>query len=504
MLNSKELLERTGISRATLNNYIALGIVPKPDVLPPEPDDGAAPRIGYFPEGTAERIAEIQRLKNQGWSMAAIAEHFAPGRQGASRAEAPRPPAPSQAAAIPPAGVRGGAPLLSVDQIVQPAYLVDRNFALVWSNPAGAAVLGRAETGANVFMALTTRRGASPAAREELLRFHLAIAKQQGVASDRVLGDVAPSEQAQLQALYATVAAMPADAAAHVLIAGEGAAASVCVYAVQFREGILFVHVPVGAAAGDLSPLLAARGLSVGDPGRQRRPVLSDVAVLAMDLQDATRIWSTLPAEEYFELIDQIWLTAEPILARHKGTTGKHPGDGMVCYFLPQPDTNYVWNALLAANEIRDAMRRVSKEWQLRKGWTTELYLNVGLDEGQQWLGTLRSGRQVEFTMFGDTLNRATRISDFARFGAIWATKNLVVKLAAEVKQRLKYGVHRRDKEGRHAFVSSVFATPDRLADGAGPAAARLQDIARLPITEIVDVAGPAARRERPLEPNPN
>ena len=175
-----------------------------------------------------------------------------------------------------------------------------------------------------------------------------------------------------------------------------------------------------------------------------------------------------------------------------------------MCYFLPQPDTDYVLNALLAASEIRDAMRRVSKEWQLRKGWTTELYLNVGVDEGQQWLGTLRSGRQVDFTMFGDTLNRATRISDFARFGAIWATKNLVVKLAAEVKQRLKYGVHRRDKEGRHAFVSSVFATPDRLADPAGPTAARLQDIARLPITEIVDVAAPAARRERPSEPNPN
>jgi adenylate cyclase len=297
---------------------------------------------------------------------------------------------------------------------------------------------------------------------------------------------------------------MPADAAAHVLIGGEGPAASVCVYAVQFREGILFVHVPVGAAAGDLSPLLAARELSVRDVARRGRPVLSDVAVLAMDLQDATRIWSTLPAEEYFELIDQIWLTAEPIVARHKGTPGKHPGDGMVCYFLPQPDTDYVWNALLAASEIREAMRRVSKEWQLRKGWTTELYLNVGVDEGQQWLGTLRSGRQVDFTMFGDTLNRATRISDFARFGAIWATKNLVVKLAAEVKQRLKYGVHRRDKEGRHAFVSSVFATPDRLADAAGPTAARLQDIARLPITEIVEVAGPAARRERPSEPNRN
>ena len=56
MLTSKEIIERTGISRATLNNYIASGLVPRPQVLPPGPQDGAAPRIGYFPDDTVARI----------------------------------------------------------------------------------------------------------------------------------------------------------------------------------------------------------------------------------------------------------------------------------------------------------------------------------------------------------------------------------------------------------------------------------------------------------------
>jgi adenylate cyclase len=502
LLNSKELLEQTGISRATLNNYIALGIVPKPDVLPPEPDDGAAPRIGYFPEDTVQRIAEIQRLKNEGWSMAAIAEHFAPARGATPRSEpAPR-PTPDTGSRPTRAG--RDTPLLSIDQLTEPAYLVDRGFDVLWSNAAGAAVLGLSDEAQGVFAALVQQPASLPGQREQVLRFHLAIAKQQGLAWARIAGGLPAARQSYLQDLYEAVAAMPADAVAHVLIAGEGAATAVCVYAVQFREGILFVHVPRGADAGELSSLLANPAPAIGDLARKRRPVLSDVAVLAMDLQDASRIWSALPAEEYFDLINQIWVTAEPIVRRHAGITGKHPGDGMVCYFLPQRDTNYVWNALLAAHEIREAMRRVSKEWQLRKGWTTELYLNAGLDEGQQWLGALRAPGQVEFTMFGDTLNRATRISDFARFGAIWATKNLVVKLAAEVKQRLKYGVHRRDRAGRHAFVSSVFATVDRMADASGPVSGRVQEIARLPITEIVDIAGPTGRRERPVEPDPN
>jgi hypothetical protein len=77
MLSSKEILERTGISRATLNNYISAGLVPRPDVLPPDPQDGGAPRIGYFPDDTIERIETIQRLKREGWSLGRIVESFA-------------------------------------------------------------------------------------------------------------------------------------------------------------------------------------------------------------------------------------------------------------------------------------------------------------------------------------------------------------------------------------------------------------------------------------------
>jgi adenylate cyclase len=219
------------------------------------------------------------------------------------------------------------------------------------------------------------------------------------------------------------------------------------------------------------------------------------VAVLAADLQHPIRIWTELPPEEYFELINQIWLTVDPIFRRHHGTHGKHPGDGLVCYFFPQRDSNHVWNALLAAHEMREAMRRVSKAWQLRKGWATELYMNTGLDEGQQWAGTLKSAGEVEFTMLGDTLNRAARISDFARLGEIWATKNLIGKLTPEEKQRLKFGVPRKTDDGREIFVSSVFSNVDSLAtDPLG----KLKDIARLPIAEIVEIA--PDKRERAVD----
>lgn len=495
MLNSKELLEKTGISRATLNNYIALGIVPRPEVLPPEPQDGAAPRIGYFPEETAQRIAEIQRLKHEGWSMSRIAAHFGaalPLPETQEPAEVHAAPLRDSAVLAPP---RRDMPRLSIDEIAHPAYLVGADFGVLWFNAASAQVLGPTPGGENVLKHLL-RSPATPS-RDEILRFHLAVALQHGATVDRLAHDLPAEQHAELDRLARDATAPAAGFVSHL-----GSGASACVYAIRFREGILFAHVPCGPAADELASLLEAREVVVGDPRRRRLPVLSDVAVVVMDLQHAPRIWSALPAEEYFELINQIWLAADPIVRRHRGTQGKHPRDGLACYFLRQRDGSHAWNALLAAHEMREAMRRLSKEWQLRKGWTTELCMDTGVDEGQQWVGTLQSGAGAEFTMYGETLARATGISGFARGGAIWATKNVLARLAPQERQRLKWGVHRRDQQGHDVFVPAVFSTIERLA-APDAVADQWRDLAGLPITEIVDIAGTEGRRERTIDQQP-
>ncbi len=498
LLNSKELLEKSGISRATLNNYIALGIIPRPEVLPPEPEDGAAPRIGYFPDETLQRLAEIQRLKQEGWTMSRIAVHF-----GASPPPVREPldvrttPLTGDASLSVP---RRDMPRLSIDEIVHPAYLVGPDFGVLWFNAASAGVLGTATAGVNLLKQLL----GAPAApgRDEILRLHLALARQHGLSMERLGRDLPPEQRAVFERLGPDTAPPASGFVSHVVGPGASPPSGVCVYAIQFREGTLFVHVPRGAAAAELASELQSRELVVGDLGRKRLPVLSDVAVLVMDLQHAPRIWSALPAEEYFELINQIWLAADAIVRRHRGTQGKHPRDGLACYFLRQRDAAYAWNALLAAREMREAMRRVSQEWKLRKGWTTELCLETGVDEGQQWMGTLQSGAGAEFTMYGETLNRAAAISALGRGGAIWATKNLLARLTPQDRQRLKWGVHRRDPDGSEVFVPEVFSTVERLA-APGANAQQWRDLAGLPITEIVDIAGADGRRERAVDQQP-
>jgi hypothetical protein len=158
---------------------------------------------------------------------------------------------------------------------------------------------------------------------------------------------------------------------------------------------------------------------------------------------------------------------------------------------MPRADSSYLWNVLAAAVEMKEAMRGVSKEWQLRKGWACELYINTGVNEGQEWLGSFRPAGPREFSALGKTINQAARISEFARRGAVWATKNLVAKLTSPERKMLRFGIRRKSPDGHEVFVSSVFAKLDGLADMTSAGGEKFKDVGRLPITEIVDVAAP-------------
>jgi DNA-binding transcriptional MerR regulator len=74
MISSKDILLKTNISRATLNNYIRMGILVKPTVQSPLDGIKGPRKIGYFPAHSLDRIEKVRILKKEGLSMEAIAE----------------------------------------------------------------------------------------------------------------------------------------------------------------------------------------------------------------------------------------------------------------------------------------------------------------------------------------------------------------------------------------------------------------------------------------------
>ena len=156
-------------------------------------------------------------------------------------------------------------------------------------------------------------------------------------------------------------------------------------------------------------------------------------------------------------------------------------------YFLPQPDCCYLYNAVLCAQELRNEMRKLSVAWHLRKNWGIELRLKIGLHTGKEWLGTFHIDSKVEFTVLGDTINQAARLSDFAQGGTIWASKALLSKLSPDNRHHIRYGIRRKDEQGVETIVESTFATVSTMGDPKEQND-KVKDIASLPIAEIIDI----------------
>ena len=500
MISSKELLDKTGISRATLNNYISSGLLSKPLVQQVSGEVNGPKLLGYFPDSALERIELIQQLKREGLSMAEIV-----ARVGASKSEAGKPGAAagSEPAGTAEAGARSEprALHLTMDEIAYPAYMVNYSFELTWYNDAARAkFLGAFATlppnseARNLFLLLLQAgAGKSSAYRRELLRPHLAFAKDR-LSKGSIVGacrSLDPESVSLLDSLYAETETCPGEGIVEAPIELREDPAHPeywHFYAAFFREGILFIYVPNGPAGPSLLDFLARRDYVIRDLLRRRLPVLTPLAVLVADLQNSVKICSELPPEEYFELINEIWSTMGPLFRKYYGTHGKHVGDGMVYYFFPQPDSNYLFNAVACAHEIKIAIKKISKDWQLRKNWFNELYLNTGLNEGQEWLGTFQSATAIEFAVLGDTINHAGRLSDFARYGAIWATKAFLSTLSPEERARVEFGITRRGDGDREQFIASSYAQLGSLLDLSSERYEKLREIATLPICEIRSV----------------
>ena len=508
MLTSVALLEGAAISRATLNNYIANGLLPRPEVRRQSAVPGEAPTtLGYFPDWALARIQQIQELKRAGASMEDIKYQLVetaesdpipilPGKA------LPKEGVPSAAGSVytekrtaPAAVQRSESVQVSVENIPYPAYMVNFEFQLIWLNALAQKeffVDNQIPERANdrsIVPTLLEWAATLPAMEQaNLFNAHLGPLKSRLTrqAFSQNLGDIPDAHKQWLMACY-DQCPTPENRIQHIVgVTHPDPSIGACqVVALSFREGVLIVYVPEQQDVSQLLNCVSRRDTFIRALLSQRLPVLTPLAVMVADLQNSVRICSELPPEDYFQLINQIWSTLDPIFREYYGAYGKHTGDGMVYYFFPQPDRNYLMNAVLCANKVRETMQGISHDWMVRKGWTNHLYMNIGLSEGEEWLGTFKTNSNFELVVLGETINICGRLSDMARFGKVWATKGLLSKLSLAERSKIRYGVERDTSEGK-VFVNNTYVQVATLLNSADPRHAKLMDIATCAVAEVL------------------
>ena len=509
MLTSKQLLNATNISRATLHNYIGLGLLPKPIIGKPGPGEGRARQIGNFPDECLAIVKLIQTLKKEGLTMSEIVNRIKTDKPDLDRSSlSARMIKGNLQVETPKANGKSGKKRnkndLTLSDLNFPICMVNYNFEVEWSNPEfNKEILGNESLMSSELEArdlfqllLNSPNWEGSSDWGELLLFHLKIAKNRlpKTVLNRLLSKSEMSKVRILKGLYEqadVIELEPIIQGSFILKLSDAGDKNYRVFASIYREQIIFIYTPASADPDSLLEFLAQRDQVIRDLIRKRPPVITSVCVLVADLQDSVKISAELPPNEYFDLINDLRNSLQPVFKKYYGTHGRHAGDGMVYYFFPQPDTNYILNALICSQELKKTVREVSKDWQLRKNWPTELYFNIGINEGREWLGTYVTPTQVEFTVLGDTINYAGRLSDFARFGSIWATKNLLGALNNEECSNIMFGIHRENNEGRQILVPTSYSRVSNLVDLRSEKYDKFNDIANLAVTEIIEVFTP-------------
>ena len=169
----------------------------------------------------------------------------------------------------------------------------------------------------------------------------------------------------------------------------------------------------------NFSPKLRSKLLQKAREGKlQPGGEKSDVTILMCDLRGFTRASASLPSEVVVEMLNDYFSVLGDIIFENDGTIDKFIGDAILAVFgSPEPDEMHALKATRAAVFMQTATRRVNERRSEARLPYCEL--GIGIDTGEVLHGFIGAKERIEFTVIGDTVNKAARYCDSAAAGEI-------------------------------------------------------------------------------------
>lgn len=130
-----------------------------------------------------------------------------------------------------------------------------------------------------------------------------------------------------------------------------------------------------------------------------------EVSALFVDVVDSTMLAYQLPPEELVGKLNRLFSSVVDAVSTQGGLVNKFQGDAALCIFgAPTRLDNSASAALRAARAIRDAVAE-----------SGELDLGIGVASGPVFAGQLGTSSRFEYTVIGDAVNEASRLTANAK-----------------------------------------------------------------------------------------
>lgn len=165
-----------------------------------------------------------------------------------------------------------------------------------------------------------------------------------------------------------------------------------------------------------------------------------DATVLFADIAGFTRMAEGMDPEEVASLLNQYFSHIARACEWNHGIVDKYIGDcAMMIFGTPQPDENHCFHGIRTALTIERLV--VLENQQREKHGYPPVQFRFGLNSGNMLAGNMGTNERMEYTVVGDSVNLASRLSTVADAGQVTITEALYKR--PDIRDRVIAKEHR-------------------------------------------------------------
>jgi adenylate cyclase len=164
-----------------------------------------------------------------------------------------------------------------------------------------------------------------------------------------------------------------------------------------------------------LSPAVLRKVLERGIEPRAERKT---VTILFSDIASFSSFCDRVEPEQVHQLLTEYLEEMVACVFAEEGTVDKFIGDGVLAFFgdpLEQPDH--------AKRAVRAGLNMLKRVESLNDRWKSQdrspIAIRIGINTGPAVVGNVGAVQRVEYTVLGDTVNRAQRLEAASRTGCL-------------------------------------------------------------------------------------
>jgi adenylate cyclase len=151
-------------------------------------------------------------------------------------------------------------------------------------------------------------------------------------------------------------------------------------------------------------------------------------AVLFCDIRGFTSFAESTAPDQLIRQLNQYFSAMLQAISAEGGSVDKFLGDGVMAFFGPLIELeNAEIAGVRAAREMQRLMTGINETWR-QQGWTG-FPIGISVSAGEVVAGNLGSQQRLEYTVIGDTVNVASRLSVAAKPGQILVTRPVADRL---------------------------------------------------------------------------